>query len=222
MYNETRGLVNTTVMPKMEWRVKSIYYLTIIIICVLVTSCASNIAEYPHDWPKIMGDENRECVDLSGAYFNKAYDAPSNRDRDKHEKYKSWEIHLSKLLVPYIPERKNFKNEEAYIVEIKGVENDKLEMILKESGKIVYKKVLNKDKEFTCSSHYLEVKGRSSPENMMGITERFETTKYEKGDDGSLLVSVQETDIGTIVIVPYGEKVVQYYRFLPHSGAKVK
>jgi len=180
----------------------------------------NTIAQPPQEWSKDASLPNDTCINLTGSYTNKAVEAPTNAGADWHKKSPSWSIYLSELLVPYIPTRDFVEHKWADTIEVSGVEDGKLEIILKKNNKKIFNKILNENVEFTCSPQGLVMKGRSSPDNMMGVTERFEERTFSKAVDGSILVSKQKTDVGVIILIPYGEKVVQRYRFLPVDAPK--
>jgi len=180
----------------------------------------NTIAQPPQEWPKAVSLPNDTCINLTGSYINKAVEAPDNADADWHKKRPSWSIYLSELLVPYIPTRDFVEHKWADTVELSGVEGGKLEIILKKNNKKIFQKTLNENAEFTCSPQGLVMKSRSSPDNMMGITERFEEKIFAKAVDGSILVSEQKTDVGVTMFIPNAGKVVQRYRFLPVDAPK--
>lgn len=194
---------------------KLLSYLLIPIFSVLLTSCARDIAKYPLEWPDIATDNNRQCVSLSGSYDNKAIEAPTNLNRNFHEKNASWSIYLSKILIPYISDKDNFEHRLIDSVVLNSINAGKLEIQLEQNGKIKFKKTLNTQDDFVCTSQSVVLTGKTSPNNMMGISERFKNTTISNRVDGSLLAVVKETEVGTIVVIPYGEKLIQYYRFLP-------
>jgi hypothetical protein len=188
--------------------------LLITTLAILLASCASNIAKTPQDWPKAVIPKNDTCINLAGFYINRAIEAPTNKDTAFHERKPQWAVYLSKLLVPYIPSREFVEHKWADSIELSDVENGRFTIILKKNNKQIFKIILNEHTDFTCSSQGLVITGRSSPANMMGITERFETTTFTRGVDGSILVSEQEVDVGTAIVIPYVGKTIQRYRFL--------
>jgi len=187
---------------------------------LLFASCTNDIAKHPSDWAAVSKEQNAECINLNGIYINKAIEASTNQDKALHAKYPLLSVYLSELLVPFIPSRQYFEHKWADTIELKGVDKGKLKIILWKKNKQIFQTTLNNKSDFSCTSQYLVLTDTSSPENMMGVTERFEKTKFSKSVDGSILVSEQKTDVGLIVLIPYGEKTLQHYRFLSVSSLK--
>ncbi len=188
----------------------------IVILCIVLASCASKIAKVPQDWPKaVKGDDNNTCINLSGLYINKSIEAPDNYERKFHEKNQKWAAYLSGFLIPYIPTRGFVEHQWADIVELKGVIDNQLEVIMWKNDKQIYRNVLNDKKDFTCSARNLIIKSHYSPDNMMGISERFTTIELSRGYDGSILAELHESELGTVILIPYWDKKVQRYLFLP-------
>ena len=192
---------------------------SIIILSILLASCVSMIAKTPQDWPETLkADGNNTCIDLSGQYVNKAIEAPDNYERKFHEKNQRWAVYLSGLLIPYIPTREFVKHQWADAVELKGVTDSQLEVIMWKNDKPIYRTVFNDKKDFTCSASSLIIKSHYSPDNMMGISKQFTAVELSKGYDGSILADSHENEVGTIILIPYWGKKVQRYLFLPaHS-----
>ncbi len=187
---------------------------------LLFASCTNDIAKYPPDWAPVSKEQNAECINFSGIYINKAIEAPTNQDKALHTKYPSLSVYLSELLVPFIPSRQYFEHKWVDTIELKGIDNGTLKITLWEKDKQIFQTTLNNKSDFSCTSQYLVLTDTSNPENMMGVTERFEKTKFSKGVDGSILVSEQKTDVGLFALVPYGEKTLQRYKFLPAGSLK--
>ena len=183
-------------------------------LAILLTSCASNIAKTPQNWPKAVTPKSDTCINLAGFYINRAIEAPTNKDAKFHKRNPKWAVYLSKLLVPYISSREFVEHMWADGIKLSNVENGKLTIILKKNNKQMFKTILREHTDFTCSSQGLVITDRSSPANMMGITQRFETINLAKGADGSILASDKEVDVGIAMLIPFTKKTIQRYRFL--------
>jgi hypothetical protein len=180
---------------------------------LLLASCASNVAQAPQEWGKAEKIPTNTCVNLSGTYINRAIEAPDNEYKSFHEENPRWSVFLSELLVPYIPSRDFVKHNWADTVKLNGIHHQKLEVILKKNGKSIFKKTLNEYEDFECSEDGVIIKTNRNSPNMMGITESFYKITVTKAIDGSILASNQKRDIGTIIVIPYTEKLIQRYKF---------
>ena len=189
---------------------------SVIILCLLLASCASTIAKTPKDWPESAKDNGKNtCIDLSGVYVNKAIEAPDNYERKFHQKNQRWAVYLSGLMIPFIPTRDFVEHQWADTVELKGVIDNQLEIVMWKRDKPIYRTVINDKKDFTCSARSLIIKSHYGPDNMMGISEKFTAIELSKGYDGSILAEFHEDELGVIIVIPYWDKKTQRYLFLP-------
>lgn len=191
-------------------------FFAIFVICLSLglESCANHISKIPPEWPSTINSVNNGCNNLSGTYINRAIEAPNNKEENFHRKNPRWAIYLSKLLVPYIPDRDIVEHRSVDTIELEGVDKNQLKISFKQKEKIIYTKLLSTKADFTCTSQALILENVTSPNNMMGISKEFSTISISKAVDGSIVASKKETEIGTIVVMPYREQVIQYYRFI--------